>query len=64
VGVSGQSVTLANNSAFAELVSQMACHGQTTVSDRVQGSRDLGISGEITKMDFEERLFLKRKSVT
>jgi len=41
----------------------VGCHGQTTMSDRVRGSWGLGISGKITKMDFEERSFLKRKSV-
>jgi len=40
------------------------CHGQTTVSDRVQGSWGSGISGKITKMDFEEGSFPKGKSVT
>jgi len=40
------------------------CHGQTTVSDRVRGSRGSGISDEITKMDFEEGSFPKGKSVT
>ena len=41
-----------------------ACHGQTTVSDRVRGSRGSGISDEITKMDFEEGSFPMGKSVT
>jgi len=41
-----------------------SCHGQTTVSDRVWGSRGSGISDEITKMDFEEGSFPKGKSVT
>ena len=40
------------------------CHGQTTVSDRVRGSRGSGISDEITKMDFEEGSFPEGKSVT
>ena len=40
------------------------CHGQTTVSDRVRGSRGSGISGEITKMDFKEGSFPEGKSVT
>ena len=40
------------------------CHGQTTVSDRVRGSRGSGISDEIMKMDFEEGSFPKEKSVT
>ena len=43
---------------------QGLCHGQTTVSDRVRGSRGSGISDKITKMDFEEGLFPKGKSVT
>ena len=41
-----------------------SCHGQTTVSDRVQGSRGSGILDKITKMDFEEGSFPKGKSVT
>jgi len=40
------------------------CHGQTTVSGRVGGLGVSVISGEITKMDFGERSFLMRKSVT
>jgi len=40
------------------------CHGQTTVSDRVQGSWCSGISDKITKMDFGEGSFPKGKSVT
>ena len=40
------------------------CHGQTTVSDRVRGSRGSGISDEITKLDFGEGSFPKGKSVT
>jgi len=40
------------------------CHSQTTVSDRVRGSQGLGISGKITKMDFEEGSFPKGNLVT
>jgi len=40
------------------------CHGQTTVSDQVRGSRGSGISDEIMKMGFGEGSFPKGKSVT
>jgi len=40
------------------------CHGQTTVSDRVQGSWGLGISDKIMKTVFGEGLFPKGKLVT
>ena len=43
---------------------KISCHGQTTVSDQVRGSWGLGISDEITKMDFEEGSFPEGKSVT
>jgi len=59
-----QSITPSASSPIAGTSPQSQCHGQTTVLDRVWGSRGSGISDKITKMGFGEGSFPEGKSVT